>query len=424
MTRGTRFTALNCAALLACGVPAVARGGNGLNPRTPVVWDPETACMTVVNRTVEPTLMLTYSIPYENLRPPDAVDEVADSRRHQFIAFCQDRSPHTFLQIWLSQADVDAAAAAGIVDVGEATPEQILETNTQWKDCFTRITADDERRLITFAEAAKPVVWDTTMLPVGPYVVSGYTWEPEFSIWRQRPGVVKVVDDPDPVKSPPAMAITNRNEIKYSDEILTVVGCLDAMDGSTITGYWALSTDDTPTELEWNSFGEDTPVSGDSFELPLTLPPESFGEELAIKVEITDPMDRRYTAHMAELASILPGSAGESGDCPDTGVNFLAPPGCEYGESSSNDASGGATGGTSTPTGGGVGDSTSADSTSAASASGSFTEGSSDGSGAPMQPGSDGGCGGCDLGRGELPALLVGPWLFWTLGLRRRRLRL
>jgi hypothetical protein len=120
------------------------------------------------------------------------------------------------------------------------------------------------------------VVWDTSGLAPGAYVVAGYTWEPVFNIWSQRGGVVKVIDDPDRSKTGPALAISNGEEIKYPDEVLTVVGCVDAMDGSTLTGYWARTDDDTNDVLEWMPFAADTPVEGDSFALPF-MPPRGLG---------------------------------------------------------------------------------------------------------------------------------------------------
>lgn len=382
----------------------MARAGNGVHPRTPVVWEPEPACMTVVDRTVDAKLAFTYTIPYEDLRPQDSMDEVDDSRRHQFIGFCAGHSPQEPLPVWLSAADVMQAEAKGTIKLADLKPDEILETNAMWKDCFTRITADDARRLITFAEAGKPVEWDTTGLAAGAYIISGYTWEPVFNIWTQRPGVVKVIDDPDPTKSGPALAITNKDEIKYSDEVLTVVGCVDAMDGSTMTGYWALTSDDTPNVLEWMPFAADTPVSGDSFALDFSPPPESVGQEIAIKAEIIDPMDRRYTAHMGALASILEGGAGESGDCADSSMNFITPPECE--SASGGEASSGSGGSGGTGASGG-----------ATAPTGSSGGGEATGATTTVMEG-DGGCGGCALGGGGSSWLLWTPCLLW---LRRRR---
>ncbi len=395
-----RVTLLGSALVLVLA-PGLAWAGNGIHPRTPVEWEPEPACMTVVDRSVDPIYQFNYTILMEDLRPENAVDEVPDSRRHQFIGFCRGHSPQQPLTAWLSAADVEAAKQVGIVD-GVVEPDEILESMPEWKDCFFRITPDDQRRPITFAEAAKPVVWDTTGLAPGAYVINGYTWEPVFNIWSVRPGVVKVIDDPDPAASPPALAISNGEEIKYPDEIFSFTGCVDAMDGSTVTGYYAVTGDGDV--LDWKSFAADTPVDGDSFELQLMPPVEAVGQQMAIKVEITDPMDRTYTAHMRELAAVLDGS-GDSGECMESG--FISMPGCDGSESGEEDESGvpttGAAGSTGPGATGNTGD--------------SGATGETGDAGVNMQPG-DGGCGGCALGGEGSPALLVGPWLLWA---RRRR---
>ena len=400
-----------------------ARAGNGIHPRTPVMWEPEPMCMTVVDRSVEATLSFGYAIPYEDPKPKDSTDEVSDSRRHQFVAFCAGHSVQQALPVWLSEADVMAAKGVGIIDMGGVKPEDILESNPQWMGCFTRITADDARRKIAFDEAKKPVVWDTTGLAAGAYIVSGYTWEPVFNIWSTRPGVVKVIDDPDPSKSGPALAILNRDEIKFEDEVLTLTGCLDAMDGSTITGYWAPT--DNADVLDWKPFGADTPVTGETFELPFAPPPEAVGTSVTLKIEITDPMDRKYTAHMLTLADILPGSAGESGDCSDSGMNFIGMPGCDGSEGSDGSDSGGGSGPTTgltsdapeVTTSGGAATS-GASEASGASGAGSSSAGDET-SGAPEF--GEGGCG-CVAGGGT-PApvmpMLLAPWLLWAT--RRRR---
>jgi len=324
------------AALLLAGLaaPTLARAGDGVHPRTPVQWEPAPACMTVVDRTIDTKLVLTYTIPYEDTEV--TANEVADSRRHQFLAFCRGHSRQEPLPVWLSNADVAVAAAKDLLDAADVKPEDVFETSTEWKDCWFRITGDDERRPITFAEAMKPVVWDTALLPAGPYVIAGYTWEPVFNIWSERSGVVKVMDDPDPSKNPPALALTNPEQIVFGNEVMTLVGCLDAMDGSTMTGYWSLTTSDT---LDWQMFASDVPVSGDSFELNFNPPPESVGEQIVIKVEVTDPMDRRFTAHLNDVATILEPVAG-TGECQDTGMTFISNPACDTSATSDNPTSG------------------------------------------------------------------------------------
>ena len=74
-----RFTVYGFALVLvglASVVPGVAHAGNGTHPRTPVLWEPEPACLTVVDRTIDAKLAFNYTIPYEDLRPENAIDEV------------------------------------------------------------------------------------------------------------------------------------------------------------------------------------------------------------------------------------------------------------------------------------------------------------------------------------------------------------
>ena len=87
--------------------------------------------------------------------------------------------------------------------------------------------------------------------------------------------MVKVIDDPDPAKNPPALALTNGEEIKFGNEVLSLVGCLDAMDGSTISGFWSLTSAET---LDWQMFASDVPVSGDSIQLDYMPPPEAWAQ--------------------------------------------------------------------------------------------------------------------------------------------------
>lgn len=389
-------------------VPGLAWAGNGTHPRTPVLWEPEPACMTIVDRSVDPVLEFSYTILYEDVVPPEAMDEVEDSRRHQFLAFCRQHSVQVPLPIWLSQADVDKADEKNLVDPLGLTPADIIDTSPEWMDCMVRITADDQRRPITFAEAMKPVVWDTTGLPVGPYVIDGYTWEPAFNIYSLRNGVVKVIDDPDPAMSPPALAIRNHLDddvIVYKDQDLRVFGCFDAMDGSTITGYWA-QTDNEGGDLTWNAFGADTPVEGGEFELAFTPPEETLGKLVAMRVDITDPQDRTYTAHMDVLVSVLslPAPTDTSGgECEGSGIFF--DPDC---------GSGGGTDDTAGDTSGAAGTGTGASGIGPTEGGEGSTSGST---GLEETPTPKESCAGCAVG-GPGGSLV---WLVGVACLRRRR---
>src|SRR5690606_5371137 len=85
--------------------PALVQAGNGGHPRTPVVWPEDVACMTVVDRAQSAALHLAYAVPYADVELTP--DELPDSRRHQFIAFCDGRSAGVTRPNWLSWVDAD-----------------------------------------------------------------------------------------------------------------------------------------------------------------------------------------------------------------------------------------------------------------------------------------------------------------------------
>jgi len=388
--------------------PATARAGNGIHERTPVQWPEATECMTVIDRSVSPIVHFDYEIPFEDTMV--TADEVADSRRHQFVAFCRNHTPQEPLPVWLAWQDVDIAEAAGIADKADYKDEEVLETNAIYKECFVRVTADDARRPITFAEAGKGFDWDTSALAPGPYILQGYTWEPAFNIWSKRPGVVHVVDGPDLAAVAPAAALTNTEDLLFGEDTLTLQGCARALPGSTLTGYWSLTGE---AGIEWKVFAEGVPLAGDTIELPFKPPLEAIGQTVALRVDVVDPMQRSFSAFPRALIVVLPGS-GETttgSDCSDTNA-FIGNMSCgddsTAGDSSGPDSSGGpqpTTGSTdpaSSSTGTGTGDTTDDSATTT-----------------PIDGTSPGTCG-CHSGG------LAGSWA-WTglllLGLRRRRTR-
>ena len=168
----TRRLASSAVAAAVMLLPSLALAGNGSHPRTPVLW-PKAPCRTIIDRSVEPTLALAYTIPYEDV---DATpDEVVDSRRHQFLAFCRGTNVQEPYPTWVTWKDADAAKSKGLTPP-DLADEDVLETSPEWKDCFVRITSEAQRRKITFAEAMKGVSWDLTGVTSGPYLIHGYTW--------------------------------------------------------------------------------------------------------------------------------------------------------------------------------------------------------------------------------------------------------
>jgi hypothetical protein len=365
-----RRTALNdplrAVALLVLTVAplGVVEAADGIAPRTPATF-PGAACLTVHDRSVEPIFTFGYKIPYEDTRL--TADEVAESRTHQFLALCRGHHPQAPLPLWISEADVLDAASKGHVVPGDVEPNDILELAEQWKGCFVRITPDQPRRPITFEAASEPVLWDTSGLPAGPYYIFGYTWHPYYNMWSPWRGVVKLIDG-DPDAAPPALAITNFDENIYPDQSATIVGCVDAVDGATITASWSFTD-----AIAWKPFAVDVPVDGDQFAVDFAPPPETVGVSVMIRVDVTDPMDRTSTAYMADLVTVIEVDTGSTSDTSDTsdtadsdtcGGSFLDVPECpdssSSGDTTHGDASGGATG-TSTGEGSGSAGSATAD---------------------------------------------------------------
>lgn len=306
--------------LTLAAAPTGVRAGNGVHPRTPVIWPDDVPCITMLDRSQGAELSLRYTIPFEDTAV--TVDEVLDSRTHQFIAVCRDHSRQEPLPSWLTWKDVETAAARGLVDALDVMDDDVLETSPMWKDCWYPITGPEARRPITFAEAAKPVEWDTTDLPAGAYSVQGYTWEPIFNIFNQRPGVVQIVDEPDLSEYGPAAAVTTRTDVVFAEDPFALEGCFRAMPGATMRGAWALTRS---YPLEWRTFAEGVALDGDRFTLPFPIPPEAAGETIALRVDVTDPMQRSYSAHATQLLAVLPGNSGASSGCDDE-ASFIAEP--------------------------------------------------------------------------------------------------
>lgn len=298
--------------------PAGARAVDGLRVRTPVVWS-DLPCATVVDRSVDPVLHLPYGIPFEDTEV--TADEVADGRRHQFFALCRGHDPTDLLPAWISEADVAAAEAMDLIDLGTVGGGAILDLNPDWQGCAVRITADDQRRPITFEAAAQGVDWDTSGLAAGAWVVEGFTHDPAYSIWSPRPGVVKVVDDPAPAATGPAAAVLNGEEVVRSGEPVAIEGCISAMEGSTLELHWA-----EIGETEWVTARVDEPVRAEGFSVDLLLPPEMAGKAARVRIDAEDPQGRRTTAFMGELVIVLPAAPGCDPDgCGTTGGDDPGP---------------------------------------------------------------------------------------------------
>ena len=308
-----------------------ASAGNGVRPRTPVVWA-DVPCMTLHDRSQSATFHLPYAIPFEDTDV--TVDEVPDSRTHQFFGFCRSRAPQDFLPTWVTQADVDESIAAGLFDAGAVETDEILELVSAWDGCWYRINADDARLPITQANADAGVEWDTTDLPAGGYTLYGYTHEPVFNAWWQRPGVLKLHDG-DPDAAGPVGAFITGEVTPYRDETVTLEGCVDAPPDTTFSVSYA--TVSAPTE--WTEYESGLSIDGDRFTFDITPPAPLHGESGMLRVDFTDPTGRTYTTFQFE--NILVIDADKPVDCGDGG-GFIATP-CEETDGSDGTSSGLAT---------------------------------------------------------------------------------
>lgn len=329
------------AAVVALGLVAPAHAGNTVHPRTPVLW-PDAPCIVAVDRASDPLLEFGYAIPVEDTKLSE--DELEDSRTHQFIGFCRQwpagTSPPAYVSVADLQRAIDNEAERDTSKLDD--PEATLETSLEWADCWTRITPDDQRRPITFASAAEPVVWDTSEVAAGTWVIGGYTWEPPYNLWRRAPWVVRVFDDDsDPALLQPAVTVGPTPELLWEDELLAVDLCVAADPSATLRIAWATTEDALP---QWHE-GEPTPIADASeLSIPFMAPPEAWGLTLLLRARVEGAMGSDYASYpLAPIIVIKPGGVEDGGDDGDDAS--------DGGESSSSDTGESGDAGTETETG-------------------------------------------------------------------------
>lgn len=289
-----------------------------MHPRTPVQW-PAGACIEVVERSGDPVLHLDYAVAADDTMV--TIDELPDSRTHQFLAFDRHHPPGEPLPRYLSESDLQRAIDAGLEDAEVQGTGVVIDTDPLWGPAMTRITGDDMRVPITVEQAAMGVDWDTSGVAEGAYFVAGYTWEPKLNLWSPRDAVVLVVDELGPT-SPPAAAMPGLFELVDTlvtvGEPFEVRACARAMAGSQAVFEWR------PTEsagAQWTSFATRSLDATDIIELSASFdaPPETRGTSVDLRVRVEDTQGREVIAYARRELMVINDGAGETGDTGDTG---------------------------------------------------------------------------------------------------------
>jgi hypothetical protein len=280
-----------------------ARAANGNKPRTPPDFG-EVPCMTIVDRSIDPVFHLEWTIENEDVELTK--DEVEDSRTHQFFAFTE---PRYALPWWISDADVQAAAALDLVDPTTLGEADVMDTSSDLASFdWTRINGDDERIPITFEAASEGLDWDTSGLAAGAWEIRGYVWEPPVNQWTRRNGIIKVVDDADPSSSPPAAWIRRTpGLIVDAGESATLSACVDAMAGSTMTVEWAEFGYD---DLDWHEALPPQTIATGDVELVVQAPGCTEGGPIVYRVTVTDPQGRSDSTETPDVIVVLADQSG------------------------------------------------------------------------------------------------------------------
>lgn len=285
------------AAVLA--VPSPARAANEAHVRTPVLWPSE--CARVVDRSVDPIAHFDYSIAAEDT--DKTADELPDSRTHQFVALCRQHPMTELLPPWITRDDVDRSVDAGLLEPGEVSYREILDETTVWEACFARITADDDRRPITFAAAEAGFDWDTSAVAAGVWSIAGYTFEPSFNLWRDRPGFVKILDDPDdPDQDLPALALLADEQLVDVGQAIVLDACVDVLTPARIELEWAPFA----ASLDWQPLASVELDDDGPLLLEPLAPAAAADTEVLVRARLIDALGREYESHAPTRMTILP----------------------------------------------------------------------------------------------------------------------
>lgn len=300
-----------------------ARASNGNKARVQVRWPSGLECIQTVDKAHTSTFHIAYDFNGpDDIPPVDSIDEVEDSRRHQFFAMCRHRHRQEILPRWISQHDFDRAQAFGYPNLNPGLAG-ILDRSPDWGSCALRINSDDARRPITHALAQQGIPWGIASVPSGTYVINGYTWEPPENLWTQpsRPGVVRIWNSRSEGSPAPAAAFDAVASIGYVGQSQSVAGCLAADPGST--AEWSIA--ELPplgVPPQWIPLGPAEPAIAGRFDREIVPPTPivSYGvSKWMLRLVLRDPQGRSYTAYSRSDLLVL----DQSGD---QDFEYLPPP--------------------------------------------------------------------------------------------------
>lgn len=336
------------------GAPAHVWATNENRPRTPLGWHAP-PCMTTVDRSAGEGPLIELAIPYEDTGRTD--DELPDSRTVQLWATCRDLLPGEQLPNWVSSGDVTRVMDAGGLD--QTPPDADILDRSDWTQlpghdgvagsCALPVLGEDARLPITCEATLPGVRWQLGDVPVGAYILRGYTFEPNNNLWTRRPGVVRVHDG-DLAAAGPAAALRNptRDGRAYLGSPYPLLGCAAGPPGTAVQVAWAPTTaDDLGDPAAWTTITElqlDDPVPGEDFEVAFDPPPEAAGQAVLFRVTATTPGGDLFRYHTDAILIVLDqdrdsdpptisggpdgcregagdgGTAGDTGDTGDTGM--------------------------------------------------------------------------------------------------------
>jgi len=293
---------LTLAALSLVALPAAA------HPNTPLPVYGEVPCMVTVDKAVEPRFDLGFSIPKSPFGPIDDKSPLLDNHTVQFFGF--NRQIQDRLSNWITQDDLDRVAGHGIIDPSPVTDDDILELSSYWEpDEWVRVTPDDDRLPLDPDENAR-VLWDTTDVEPGTYVIASYSWEPPTNLWLQRYGAIRVIADAaDPSTIGPSVFLAvDIGASAKAGEDYPVRGCSEGMEGTTIELQWLDRT--VTDDLQWEAFA--TVDAGGVLEGSLPTSADLVGHLLGVRAVATDPMGREYIAYAPVSVDVQSGGGAPS----------------------------------------------------------------------------------------------------------------